>query len=243
MLDLDARDRAFVIAEAGTAHAAPNPQDRLPKALRYVEAVAKAGADAVKFQWFWAKGSGVLDDLKEDMFCWIDGDERRGRRWLASEMWPGDWMQVKEFAEAYGLIFLASAFQHSTVAWLSDLDVVATKVASRAAVSFPYDRAPAPFLISTGMHDVEPMGGYLLECEARYPSTNAWRGDHPGFSDHSGKPFLAIDAISRGCKLIEVHYRIDRIDAGPDLPATLSLDQLATVCEARDYWAGRKAVT
>jgi len=243
MLDLDTRDRAFVIAEAGTAHAAPNPQDRLPKALRYVEAAAKAGADAVKFQWFWANGSGVLGDLKYEMFCWIDGDKRRSNRWLASEMPIEGWAQVKEFAEACGLVFLASAFQHSTVAWLRDLDVVATKVASRAATSFPYDKAPAPFLISTGMYNVDAMGGYLLECEARYPSTTAWHGKHPGFSDHSGKPFLAIDAISRGCKLIEVHYRVDRVDAGPDLPATLSLDQLATVCEARDYWAGLKAIT
>jgi N-acetylneuraminate synthase len=237
MLDLDNRDRAFVIAEAGTAHAAPNPQDRLPKALRYVEAAAKAGADAVKFQWF----SQLIGS--STMFCWIDGDELRSNRWLASEMPIGEWAQVKEFAEACGLVFLASTFQHSTVVWLSDLGVVATKVASRAAVSFPYNnKVPLPYLISTGMCD--PSSGsnrYLLECEARYPSTSAWRGEHPGFSDHSGKPFLAIDAISRGCKLIEVHYRIDRVDAGPDLPATLSLDQLATVCEARDYWAGRKA--
>jgi sialic acid synthase SpsE len=62
-----------------------------------------------------------------------------------------------------------------------------------------------------------------------------------GFSDHSGKPFLGIDAISRGCKLLEVHFKVDGIDAGLDLPACLTVDELRLVCEARDYYAERRA--
>lgn len=33
----------------------------------------------------------------------------------------------------------------------------------------------------------------------------------------------------------------DPVDAGPDLPACLTLDELKLVCEARDYYAERKA--
>jgi len=244
MLDLTSRGRCFVIAEAGTAHADPGPDERFRKALSYVEAAKSAGADAVKFQMF-------AMPVREDMFCWIDGDEARLPRWVASQLPLAQWCQVKEFAEANGLVFLASAFQNETVKWLVDLKVEATKVASRAAKDFPYDEAPKPWLVSTGMGLPEGRAfwepeAYLFQCEAKYPSTSEWlKGEapieFPGFSDHSGKPFLGIDAISRGCKLLEVHYRIEDVDAGPDLPACLTWDELKLVCEARDYHARRKA--
>jgi sialic acid synthase SpsE len=88
------------------------------------------------------------------------------------------------------------------------------------------------------MHPVPSIDGAIgLECEANYPSTARWKNRLPGFSDHSGNPWRAVDAIARGCRLIEVHYCIDPRDAGPDLPASLSLEQLRTVCEARDAFA------
>lgn len=242
MLDLDTRDRAFIVAEAATGHSDIDPAKRFGKAMRLVEAAAKAGADAVKFQWFWT-GIDNYVDLQGNMFCWIDGDEARAPRWRASVLSPEEWRQIKEFAEACGLVFLASTFQFATVSWLSDLDVAASKVASRAAKNFPYLTAPRPYLISTGMELPDaipfPDSAILLQCEASYPSTTRWRGKHAGFSDHSGRPFLGIDAISRGCKLLEVHFKIDDISAGPDLPACLTLDELRLVCEARDYYAER----
>ena len=232
-LDLASRDRCFVIAEAGTCHADPDPVTRFRKAIDYVHAAKMAGADAVKFQWF-DTGGGQL-------FCPYEGDGNRRPRWLASAMPASQWIQVKEFAEASGLVFLASTFQHSTARGLSEIGVVATKVASRAVASFPYADAPAPYLISLGMHrapvDLDLTQCWLLECEANYPSTARWGRVHPGFSDHSGNPWRAIDAIMRGCKLVEVHYFLDERDAGPDLPASLTLDQLRAVCEARDAFA------
>jgi N-acetylneuraminate synthase len=226
-----------VIAEAGTAHADPDPKKRFCKALRLVDAAHSAGADAIKFQWFASPC---------EMFCWMEGDGMRAPRWLASWMDPEEhWKQVKEFSEACGLVFLASAFERTTTQWLIDLNLAATKVASRAAKTFPYDMEglPRPFLISGGMGlpvNPLPQDTILLECESKYPSTQAWEKAWPGFSDHSGKPFLGIDAISRGCKLLEVHFMIDPIDAGPDLPACLTIDELKLVCQARDYYAERK---
>lgn len=240
-LDLAARDRAFVIAEAGTAHANPCREARLRKALELVDAAASAGADAVKFQWFWQYDGANPLPLRDDMFCWFAGDEARLPRWLASVMGRDEWAQVKEYAEACGLVFLASTFQHATVSWMGHLGVVASKVASRAAKEFPYDFTPKPHLVSLGMFDAlyAPLDAFLIECEARYPSTRRWKAMRPGYSDHSGRPFNSIDAISRGCALVEVHYRINRVSAGPDLPATLSVDELRLVCEARNYYANR----
>ncbi|KKN52513.1 hypothetical protein LCGC14_0612020 [marine sediment metagenome] len=234
MFDLS---KPFIIGEAGTCHASPNVSERLGNAKRYVLAAKDAGADSCKFQMF--------DNT--DLFCPYEGDELRKPRWLDSWMTFGEWCQVKEFTEACGMMFLASVFQHSMVEQLGRLGVEATKVASRAAKKFPYGKAPKPYLISTGMLKSLPLEMsqidhghqcYRLQCESKYPSTVQWSNDpdlqHEGFSDHSGTPERAIDALSRGCKLIEVHFYIDRLDAGPDLPASLNLDQLKTVCEARD---------
>ena len=224
MLDLSTYDHAFIIAEAGTCHADPNPDERFRKAMRYVLAAKDAGANCIKFQMF--------DGSK--LFCPYPGDEQREPRWLNSRLDFGGWCQIKEFTEACGMTFLASVFQYSTVRRLERLEVEATKVASRAAENFPYDEATGTLLISTGMKFPERDDAFYLECESRYPSSMKWAGEHQGFSDHSGTPELAIDAISRGCALIEVHFYIDRLDAGPDLPASLNLDQLKTVCARRD---------
>lgn len=215
----------FVIAEAGTCHAAQNKTDRLRKALNYVDAAADCGADAVKFQWF-------AGPVRETMFCWFEGDERQETRWLASELDVDQWARVKRHAEERGLSFLASAFQSVTAQWLNDIGVTASKVASRAAKTFPYATTPPPHYVSLGIYgpDVAPADAVLFECEAKYPSTRTWRGIHPGFSDHSGGSAHAIDAMKRGCAFVEVHFCIEPDDAGPDLPASLSLDDLKSVC-------------
>ena len=236
MLDLKNRNGPYIIAEAGTNHASRFPEERLPKALQYVRAAAEAKADAIKFQMF------ANPIQPPDMFCWIDGDEERSARWALSELPLDEWRIVKQEAEAFGMDFLASVFQHTTVGWLRDLDVVATKVASRAARDFPYRDAPAPWLTSTGMHLLpdDVMGdtrAFKIECESVYPSKYHWCGHYPGFSDHSGTPDRAIGALRRGCKLIEVHFMIDPADAGPDLPASLTLDQLALITHERDLIA------
>jgi N-acetylneuraminate synthase len=233
MLDLKSRDCPYIIAEAGTCHASRIPEERLPKALQYVRAAFECKVDAIKFQMF------ANPIVQPDMFCWIEGDEKRSERWVQSELSFDEWFAVKREAEGAGLDFLASVFQHTTVAWLNQLAVVATKVASRATTRFPYGYAPLPLLISTGMgfppeELLDDQTAFLIECESNYPSTAYWGGDLPGFSDHSANPALAIDAMRRGCKLIEVHFYINPEDAGPDLPASLTLDQLKTITHARN---------
>ena len=219
-------DRAYIIAEAGTNHAAPSVAERYSRAIDLVEAAKNCGADAVKFQMF----TPPFDDV----FCWISGDDRRVTRWAETALDVHFWRCVKVYADSLDIDLLFSVFQHRTVAWLKELGVKATKVASRASANFPYDQATGTLLISTGMPPYPPAKGILLECESKYPSDRPWRGDYPGFSAHSPTPDLAIEAIKRGCKLIECHFFIDPAHAGRDLPASLTLDGLRAVCAARD---------
>lgn len=220
-------EKSFIIAEAGTNHADSNQTTRLKKALHYVEIAAEAGADAVKFQMF--------AEPLTDMFCWIDGDEDRAARWLSSVLTYEQWWEVKKKADSLGIILLASVFQDKTIGWIEDLGLEATKVASRAAKDFPYGRGPKHYYVSNGMYEV-PTGANIIElqCEANYPSTQWWEKVTPGFSDHSGSPARAVHAIESGCKLIEVHFYDQPEDAGPDLLACLTLEQLSFVCRSRD---------
>ena len=228
-------DRCCVIAEVGTCHANRDPEARFRRAMKYVHAAVRAGATAVKFQ--------IFDNpTPETMFCWQAGDEARADRWHQSAMPFKDWQEVKGEAESCGIMFLASVFEYKTIEWLIELDVQATKVASRAALHLDeFDIAPHPLLISNGMHDIGGEG-YIrdsigLECEANYPSTARWENVFPGFSDHSGNPWRAIDAMARGCKLIELHYYLDPLHAGPDRLASLTIEELELVCQARDNFA------
>jgi len=231
MTDILTRNRSFVIAEAGTCHADHNLRKRLDKALRYVQVAADAGADAVKFQMF-------APIIQETMFCWIEGDEGRSKRWVDSIMHLSDWSVVKECAESLGLTFLASAFQSTTVWWLEELNVEATKVASRAARDFPYTRGCAPYFVSDGMYEPPERDDVIrFQCEANYPSKAVWLGETPGFSDHSGGGMQPRNAIARGCRFVEVHFYDEKKDAGPDLPASVDPEGLALICAARDQFS------
>ncbi|HDY86916.1 MAG TPA: hypothetical protein ENH82_02235 [bacterium] len=222
MIDLT---KPFIIAEAGTNHADANSSNRLKKALHYVEVAVEAGADAVKFQMF--------AEPLTDMFCWIDGDEDRAARWLNSVLTFDQWWEVKKKADFLGIVLLASVFQDKTITWIEELGLEATKVASRAANTFPYGRGPKPYFVSNGMSSV-PDDVIEFQCEANYPSTQWWGKITPGFSDHSGSPARAVHALENGCKLIEVHFYDDPDDAGPDLLACLTIDQLSFVCRSKN---------
>lgn len=224
---LDA-SRPFIIAEAGTCHAAPDPDRRFSRALRYVDLAAEAGADCIKFQMF-------APPISEDMFCWIRGDEEREPHWAESALSLASWRAVKKHAARCEIEFLASVFQRRTVEWMDALGAFATKVASRAAADYPYGKGPAPYLVSDGMHLAPERDDVIgLECEASYPSTSWWEGKLPGFSDHSGTTERAIDAMRHGCKLIEVHFYDEPGDAGPNLAASLTVAELEHLCEVRD---------
>ena len=234
-MSLELTDKPFIIAEVGTCHADINPINKFGRAIKYVIAAAKAGASAVKFQ--------VFDEPHpESMFCWMPGDNALNIRWLESRISLDGWKIIKQACDELGIKFLASVFEYETVKWLSELNVEATKVASRAAGNLvEFKDAPKPLLVSNGMYEVIKNVNYVwgrdfnvLECEANYPSVARWRDIHAGFSDHSGNPWRAIDAMARGCKLVEVHFYIDSLHAGPNLPVSLTLDELKLVCEARD---------
>lgn len=219
----------MIIAESGTAWAHLNPNDRISSVLSHAKAAANAGADVFKVQMF------VPD---EELFCPVEGDDKRWNWWRNTFLSLDDWRRVKWHCEAkLGVTFMASAFQVTAVEWLNELGVKYHKVASRAAATYPAKLANAPLIVSNGFGLRVPFGAhYALWCVSKYPTPldeARWDDDYDGISDHSGTVWPAIEALSRGAGIVEVHFVVGE-DTGPDAKVSLTVEQLGMICEARD---------
>ena len=61
-------------------------------------------------------------------------------------------------------------------------------------------------------------------------------GPNPG-RPHSGTIWPALDAMARGCPIVEVHFRMERMGDNPDRVVSLTPAQLTLIREARDAFA------
>jgi len=216
----------FIIAEVGINH---NGQVGL--AERLIDAAARAGADAVKFQTYVTeqrvpRSNPIFDVLKR---CEISFSQQA---------------RLKEYAEQQGLLFFSTPFDLESVAFLQSLGVGLYKIASFDLVNLQLLRAVAatgaPVVVSRGMATAEEidtavgvlkMAGSLyalLHCISAYPTpeesanlnvirTLAQRYGCPvGYSDHTVGIDVPVYAVAVGAQLIEKHFTLDRHAEGPD---------------------------
>lgn len=246
----------LVIAEAGSNH-----NGDLNQAYALIEASARAGADAVKFQTFHAetmypRRAGSVEYLK------AMGIDRPIFDLIREMEMPRDWIpRLADRARAQGILFLSTPFDEETVDLLLPF-VGAYKIASYELTHIPLiahaARTGKPLLLSTGAA-VEPeideavfaarsegRGGVaLLQCTAKYPApldsmnlrvldymASRWKVP-VGLSDHSREATLApIAAVARGAAIIEKHFTLDRRFPGPDHSFALEPDELAAMVRA-----------
>ena len=86
----------------------------------------------------------------------------------------------------------------------------------------------------------------VFQCTSAYPTTQETVGLNlittmkekfscpVGLSDHSGLIYPSILAMARGVSMIEVHATFHKKMFGPDTPASLTVDELASIREFRD---------
>ncbi|MGE4469814.1 MAG: N-acetylneuraminate synthase family protein [Desulfovibrio sp.] len=246
---------ALIIAEV-----AQNHDGSLGTAHAYIDAVADMGADAVKFQTHIADAESTLDEPFRVKFS--RQDDTRYAYWKRMEFTPEAWQGLAKHAAERGLIFLSSPFSVQAVELLSALGTAAWKVGSGEIASPDLLEAMLtkrkPILLSTGMstyaeienfHNAVVSKGHelaLFQCTSKYPvdlesvglnciETLRERFQCPvGLSDHSGTPFPALAALARGADLLEVHVTLSKRCFGPDVSASLTLEELSTLCNARD---------
>ena len=141
-------EKPFVIAEVGQAH-----DGSLGQALRFIDAVADAGANAVKFQTHFAEEeSSKYDDFRVRVF---PQDASRKDYWKRIEFSVNEWKLIAKRSNERGLVFLSSAFSNKAVDVLQNCNMEAWKIASGELFNYPMlDKiliTNSPLLISTGM--------------------------------------------------------------------------------------------
>jgi N,N'-diacetyllegionaminate synthase len=186
--------KTFIIAEAGVNH---NGDEKM--ALALVEAAAKSGADAVKFQTFSAdkltrKGAEKAEYQKQ---ATGDGDQHGMLK--ALEMSEGLHQRLFSRCAELGIEFMSTAFDEESLDFLVVLGIKRIKVPSGEITNAPLLRHMAgkglPLIVSTGMAELdevvaavdviravriaygfaEPLAEMvtILHCTSNYPAENA----------------------------------------------------------------------
>ncbi len=175
----------FIIAELSANH-----NNDYELAVKTIEAMAKAGADAVKIQTY--KPKSLTIDLDTGYFA-----PRTEGLWKGYTSWklykeasmPYEWQsKLKEISENLGMVFFSTPFDREAVDFLENLNVPMYKIASLEIVDIPLIKYCAskmkPIIMSTGVAEIKDIelalqtcrqvGNSditLLKCTADYPAS------------------------------------------------------------------------
>jgi pseudaminic acid synthase len=179
------KSHVFIIAELSANH--NNDYDL---SVKTIQAMAKAGADAVKVQTY--RPESLSLDLDTGYFA-----PRTEGLWKGYTPWklyteaamPYEWQpKLKKVAEDLGMVFFSSPFDLEAVDFLESINVPLYKIASLEITDIPLIQYAAskgkPMIISTGVADIgdielalqacRDVGNNditILKCTSQYPAT------------------------------------------------------------------------
>ena len=245
----------LIIAELSGNH----NQD-LNRGLAIIDAMAAAGAHAIKLQTYTADtmtlpGAHRIEDPNSLWF----GRELHELYQQAHTPW--EWHKpLFERARQHGMLAFSSPFDETAVDFLETLDVPAYKIASFENTDWPLLRRVAatgkPVIMSTGastlavLRDAGCQELILLKCTSTYPAspenTNLRTLPHfqqlfpdclVGLSDHTAGVGAAVAAIALGACVVEKHVTLRRADGGVDSAFSLEPEEVASlVTETHRAW-------
>lgn len=240
----------YIIAEISQNH-----DGSLGQAHAFIDAVAGTGVDAIKFQTHIAEAESTPDEPFRVKFSYED--ETRYDYWKRMEFTSEQWMGLYRHADERGLDFLSSAFSVEAFEMLQDIGVPAWKLGSGEIFNkYLFERMAQtgkPVILSTGMSsyaDIDEQISWLdgnpyaiMQCTTAYPCVPEQIGLNViremqdryscpvGLSDHSGTIFPGLAAVSNGALMIEVHVTMSPYMFGPDVKASLTIEQLTEMTE------------
>jgi N,N'-diacetyllegionaminate synthase len=242
----------IVVGEVAQAH-----DGSLGMAHAFIDAIADAGVDAVKFQTHIASAESTPQEPWRVKFS--AQDPTRYDYWKRMEFTEDGWNGLKKHADERGLWFLSSPFSEEAAVLLDRVGVAAWKVASGETSNLPLlerlARDGRPVLLSTGLSPLAeidaavrlvrsqgaPLG--VLQCTSAYPCPpekvglnlipffRERYGCAVGLSDHSGTIYPGLAATMLGIDVLEVHVTFSRKMFGPDVPASVTLEELQLLTE------------
>lgn len=236
------------IAEIAQAHGGS-----LTKLHSYIDAVAKTGVTAIKFQTHIADAeSSIYEPFRIKMET---QDKTRFDYWKRMEFSEAAWIEIGKHCKEVGLRFISSPFSNAAVAVLEKAGVETYKVGSGEVNNFllleKIASTKKPVIISSGMSSFKELDKSvaflkdrnvefsILQCTTSYPTSPEQYGLNVinelkerykvpvGFSDHSAKVATGIAAVCKGAQILEFHVILDHNETGPDATSSLTIKQTA----------------
>jgi len=246
------KKQCLIIAEVAQAH-----DGSLNLAHAFIDAIAKTGVDAIKFQTHIASAESTKEENWRVKFS--KQDKSRFDYWKRMEFSEAQWLGLKKHAIQKRLKFISSPFSVEAFELLKRVGVFAWKIASgEAGNKLMYERilqSRIPVLLSTGMSPLTEIDAFvknakkhkcdltIMQCTSMYPTPAQKIGLNiipffrsryhckVGLSDHSGKIFPGIAAAFLGISALEIHVILDKDMAGPDACVSLIPDELKKLAE------------
>lgn len=245
-----ARNQVYIIAEISQNH-----DGSLGQAHAFIDAVAGTGVDAIKFQTHIAEAESTPDEPFRVKFSYED--KTRYDYWKRMEFTSGQWEELRRHALEKGLDFLSSVFSVEAFEMLESIGMPAWKLGSGEVYNKylveKMVKTGKPILLSTGLSSYEDIDRQVemiktnpyavMQCTTAYPcppekvglniisEMKDRYGCPVGFSDHSGTIFPSLAAVSNGALIIEVHVTMSSYMFGPDVKASVTIEQLKEMTE------------
>ncbi len=241
-------DTCLVIGEVSQSH-----DGSLGQAHAFIDAIADAGADAVKFQTHIASAESTPDEPFRVPFS--RQDSSRYQYWKRMEFGPEQWQGLAEHALERGLYFLSSPFSEEAVDLLEHTGVPAWKIASgevgNRQLLEKIVATGKPIIFSSGLSSFEELDVAVemarsagvpyavMQTTTQYPTPPQKVGLNiipfmqerygcvVGLSDHSGTIYPGLAAFTLGARILEVHVTLSRYMFGPDVCASVTVEELA----------------
>ncbi|MCF6129919.1 N-acetylneuraminate synthase family protein [Flavobacterium sp. AS60] len=246
-------NKPYLIAEIAQAH-----DGSLGILHSYIDAVAKTGVQAIKFQMHIAEAESSIHEPFRIKFS--KEDATRFDYWKRMEFTLEQWKEIKKHCNEVGLDFICSAFSNLAVDWLEEVGVHTYKIGSGEVNNLLLLEKIAatgkPIIISSGMSSFAELDETvtflksknakfsILQCTTAYPTKPEQYGLNvinelkeryqvsTGFSDHSAKISTGIAAVALGAELLEFHVVFHRDLFGPDAIASLTIEETKLLAEA-----------
>ena len=243
----------FIIAEIAQAH-----DGSLGMAHAYIDAVAKTGCNAIKFQTHIAEAESSIHEPFRVKFS--KQDATRMEYWKRMEFTMEQWKEIKQHCDEVGLEFMSSPFSNAAVDLLEEVGVKRYKVGSGEVNNFvlleKIAQTGKPVIISSGMSSFEELDKTIaflksrqvdysiLQCTTAYPTQPEQFGLNViqelknryqvsiGFSDHSSSTEACIAATALGAEILEFHVVFDKEMFGPDAKASLTMEEMTQLVKA-----------
>jgi N-acetylneuraminate synthase/N,N'-diacetyllegionaminate synthase len=227
-----------IIAEIGQNH-----NGDMQLARRLIAEAKTAGAAVAKFQLYDARALFPKEGNE-----WFDYN-------CKTELSRTDVESLARECERQHIEFMASVFDVERIAWLEGVGMRRYKIASRSikdpALIEAVVKTGKPMLVSLGMWNepefpkIASSGGVeFLYCVSKYPTElsdlHFGKVDfarYAGFSDHTIGIDAAMMALSRGARIIEKHFTVDKKLYGPDHSGSMTPAELAALTRFGDSLA------